>query len=280
MARFITNEEIADKLEGEDADLARETDAPLGYCNQDSLRAVGFSEAGVQQILSIRNGDEDYSKLTKVNGVGPKTAEQIYNTFGITTISELEDLAQKGALTRVDGLGPDTQAHILKAVEWVDEGRMEWPDAQRKVHHVKNVMGDFFKKFKCVGSYRRRKPTVGDLDMLAVLDEDVDLEEVQEQFRYSADYVIRCGDKKMTGRWLDTQVDIQLVTEEEWPAAVQYFTGSQQHNVELRQKAKDKGWKLNEYGLWDRETGERVHVEDEEELYLKLKGRYIEPEDR
>lgn len=279
--RFIANETFAQKLDEPDKSLAESIELPLAYADRRNLRAAGFNEDSIAKIVAIRRGEEDFSQLEQVNGVGPKTARRIYETLGITTVDELEEAADRGSLVYVEGISASTQEHIRHSCSWYYEDleRMPWDEAHEIYEDVKEKIGDNYLKLKGVGSYRRGCATVGDVDMLAIK-KPGPTTPIQRDFSKLCDYIIRLGDKKMTGRYRHTQVDIQIVTEEEWPAALQYFTGSQEHNVMLRSLAKKKGWKLNEYGLWDRETTERIPVATEKELYEKLLGHYVEPEER
>jgi len=278
--RHISNGEIARRLPESQAKMAEIADFVVAYADEDRLREYGFSDDSIDTIEQIRQEVNDYDELEKVNGIGPKTAERIYNKFGITTVDELSGIAGSGALSRVEGVGSETAKHIQKSIQWVDEGRLDYEEAYEIVVAVHEELGDYFDNLTAVGSFRRSEPTIGDIDMLGIPSQDIATGMVQKQFKEMVDYVIRCGDNKMTGRFMETQVDIQVVTEDEWPAAIQYFTGSQDHNVEMRVHAKNEGWKLNEYGLWDRETEERIPVDSERDLYEKVKGTYVEPEER
>lgn len=276
--RLVPNDQFAERLDEPFNALARRAEFQIAYADREKLESFGFTDEAIETIEEVKQGKEDYSDLEKVNGVGPKLAERIYDTLGITTVEELAEAASNGRLSAVDGVGRGTVDHIQKAVQWVGEPRMAWEEAAEVDAAVRDEIGSHFDRLKGVGSYRRKEETVGDMDMLGITNKGNVF--VKPAFREMVDYVIRCGDRKMTGRFMETQVDIQLVTEAEWPAALQYFTGSQRHNIVMRADAKEKGWKLNEYGLWDRKTDERIPVDTEQELYNKIKGYYVPPEHR
>lgn len=268
----MRNSDYASHLTGTDFDVATKLDIPIEEMSDKHLRAVGFSQSAVETIEAVGE-DKPWLPLTRINGVGPETAKEINYQHAVNTVEGLRDL-----LERRDSLNIDNEAHIRRSIEWVGEGRIELEKAHDIVEAVHGELDPYFEKLKAVGSYRRSKDTVGDIDMLGVPDSPTS--DVQNAFKEVCDYTIRCGEKKMTGRFQNTQLDIQIVNNEQWPAALQYFTGSQEHNIKLRRCAKEDALKLNEYGLWDRETEERVKVESEEQLYQMLLGEYIPPENR
>ena len=269
----MTNQKDAEVLDDPDATLANSIDVPIDDVEPRWLRAMGFEEESIETIRAIKEGKRWFA-LTKINGVGPKTAQELYDKYDIATIEDLR-LALDSSH---DPIKISNKSHIRRALEWVDEPRLPWEQADHIIEHIFDNMGEHFSRFKAVGSYRRKKETVGDIDMLGVHDSPTS--EVQDAFKRMCDYTIRCGERKMTGRFMDTQVDIQLVTKTEWPTALQYFTGSQDHNIKLRRCAKADGLKLNEYGLWERNTENRIKLSTEKELYNKLLGEFIEPENR
>ena len=268
----MRNQEIAEHLVGDDATLATNVKAPITEMKPKWLRSVGFSDTAIGTIQSL-DGDEPWRLLTQVDGIGPETAKKLYHTYDIKNVPQLKESLKTDPLPTIDNID-----HIRKAVQWVGEGRIALEDAHDIVDSIYAHIGDQFSRLKAVGSYRRRKNTVGDIDMLGI--HDTHMSTLHKSFKAMCDYVIRCGERKMTGRAFGTQVDIQIVTEEEWPAALQYFTGSQDHNIDLRKAAKVDDLKLNEYGLFDRTTEERIPISSERELYEYLLGEYIEPENR
>lgn len=268
----MRNSDYAEHLSGKNAELATKLNVPIGEMSDKHLRGAGFTDDAVRTIRAVGE-NKPWLPLTRVNGVGPKTAQELYDEYDIETVDQLKDAIHSSFPLDIDNL-----SHIKRAIEWVDEGRIELERAKDIATRFYNEMQEHFDKLKAVGSLRREQDTVGDIDMLGVPTSETS--EVQEAFKGVCDYTIRCGEKKMTGRYEDEQVDIQLVSEEEWPAALQYFTGSQDHNIRLRRCAKEDGLKLNEYGLWKRQTNERVPVDSERDLYEKLLGEYIPPEMR
>ena len=259
-------------LEGKDLEIAEDVDAPIEEMNRRSLEAVGFSEEGIQKIMAL-NMDEPWRNLLVVNGIGPKIAKKLYEDHDISTVSHLRDAISSSHPIEIPNMN-----HIRRSINWVDEPRIPLQEAHKIVDQVEHNMGDLLERFRAVGSYRRRRDTVGDIDALAI--PLAPTSEVQNAFKDMCDYVIRCGERKMTGRFMGAQVDIQLVTYQEWPFALQYFTGPMDHNIKLRRAAKVDGLKLNEYGLFDRVTEERLDIKSEVQLYERLLGEYISPTER
>ena len=278
----MNNEDLAEKLPDADTERIRSIEVSLSDASRGSLRAMGFNEDTIARIERLTTDGKPIDELTEVNGVGPQRAEDIYDEFGATTVDELATLANDGKLVRIPDISHSIQGKIQNACEWYyqDMERMTWDEADRRVDQVKEELDQYFDRFLCVGSYRRKKDTVGDLDFLAIKQSDHPLPQIKSHFRDLCDYIIREGDHKMTGRWRSTQLDIQFVNEEQWPTALQYFTGSMSHNIKLRRLAKEDGMKLNEYGLWDRPTEHRIPIDSEQELYEILLGQYIPPEAR
>ncbi|WP_214319757.1 DNA polymerase/3'-5' exonuclease PolX [Nonomuraea sediminis] len=212
-------------------------------------------------------------RLTRVPSLGPKTAIMLYEEFGIDSPAALSEAIGDGRLEGVKGLGPKTLANLLKGIEQLEQ-------SGRRVHIgvatalAEQVMASLeADRMAYAGSLRRMKDTIGDIDILAVAPESI-----MESFRgqpYVAE-VIAAGDKKTSVRTTSgIQVDLRVVPAESWGAAMQYFTGSKEHNVAIREIAVKKGWKLSEYGLFE---GERVIAsETEEEIYAALGMQYVPP---
>lgn len=225
----------------------------------------------------------DIEALTSVEGVGPKSARKLYEELGVEDLDDLEKAAEEGKIASIEGFGEKTQRKILDHIEQAREGqeRMLIGKAFPIARDLENRMedSDSFNRVTIVGSFRRRRPTVGDIDILATaddrtaaMDEFADMEDVRE--------VLVKGETKtsivISG---GLQVDLRIVDSENYGAAMQYFTGSKDHNVTLRTIATKKDWKLNEYGLFDAE-GNRLAGKTEESVYSKLQMDYIKPEMR
>ncbi len=223
----------------------------------------------------------DLFALTQVEGVGPKTAKLLYETLGVRSLADLEDAARAGRIQAVKGLGRKTQERILRGLE--ETRRVErrillgqaLPLAEDLCGRLRR--SGAFNRLIPAGSLRCGRETIGDLDLLATSGDPqaaarafVELPDMEE--------VLAHGEKKSSVRLSGgLQVDLRVVPEESFGAALQYFTGSKAHNIALRTRAVSRGLKLNEYGLFDRED-RAVAGKTEEEIYTGLGLPLIPPE--
>lgn len=204
----------------------------------------------------------DIEAITSVQGVGPKTAKRLYLDLDVRTLEDLERAAQAGRIAELDGFGEKSQANILDNIERAKRGqeRMLLGHAFPIARDVERRLGDSdaFDRVDIVGSFRRRRPTVGDVDVLATAP---DPEAAMETFCTHGD-VSQVLSRGETGASVlvgdDLQIDLRIVADEEYGAALVYFTGSKAHNIALRNRAIDRDWKLNEYGLFDVSETRRV----------------------
>jgi len=222
----------------------------------------------------------DLGGLKSVEGVGPKTIRILWQKLKIRTLQDLEKAAAAGKLRSIPGLGAKTEENILEGIEFVKEsgGRFllgeAWPlanDIERRLAKIPGVAVAVV-----AGSIRRMKETIGDIDVLVVSRQP---EPVMEYFVGMPEvaHVYAKGDTKTLVRLKNgLDADLRVVPKESFGAALNYFTGSKDHNVALREIAIKKGLKLNEYGLF---RGKRqVAGRTEEDLYKALGLSYIEPE--
>ncbi len=223
----------------------------------------------------------DIEALTSVEGLGPKRVKKIYQTVGVTDLDELEEACENGEIADIEGFGEKTQEKILKHIETARKGK-ERMLIGKAFPIAENLKQEFeesekFGEATIVGSFRRSRPTVGDIDILATAEEP---EEAMKEFRTGEDVKEVRGTGKTKSSIIISgglQVDLRIVDENSYGAALQYFTGSKDHNVTLRTIATEKDWKLNEYGLFDSKEN-KMAGETEKSIYTKLQMDYIEPE--
>ena len=229
---------------------------------------------------------EDLLELLDVPGIGPKTLKVAYESLGIKTREEFIQALKKGKFNRLKGFGPLKALKILKGIEIWEKSKERislieaYPMAYGILEHMKKL--NVIKEISIAGSLRRMKETIGDIDIL-VSAEKKHWKEIHEHFTNYPEImeVLAKGETKSsiilnTGR----QVDIRTVEPISWGAALQYFTGSKQHNIRIRDIAKEKGLKVNEYGIFKADSGERVGGEREEEVYELLGMQWVPPEIR
>ncbi|TSC59906.1 MAG: DNA polymerase X family [Parcubacteria group bacterium LiPW_15] len=224
----------------------------------------------------------DLAELSSVEGLGPKSIKKLYAELGIKNLADLEKLARAGKIRTLPGFGEKAEAKILKGIEFQkrSEGRLPigrvLPLAKSIVARLSSVSG--VEKCTVAGSLRRRKETIGDIDILVVAKNP---ERVMEKFTglpNVARILAKGPTKSSVALDAGLDADLRVVEPAAYGAALNYFTGSKDHNIALREVAVKKGLKLNEYGLWKGER--RIAGKTEEEVYGALGFGYIPPEMR
>ncbi|WP_456431213.1 DNA polymerase/3'-5' exonuclease PolX [Nitratifractor sp.] len=219
--------------------------------------------------------------LLKIEGIGPKRARALYEQLGIGSLEDLKKAAEAHKIRELPGFDVKTEEKILKGVVLYKKEGRRFLYAEAEPYAME--LYDYLKKHEAIhqltiaGSFRRRKETVGDLDILATSDDPlgtmdhfVGFDKVKE--------VVSKGDTRSTIILENNlQVDFRCVTDLSYGAALHYFTGSKPHNIAIRKMAVEKGWKVNEYGVFD-ETMQRIAGKTEEEIYRLFGMDYIEPE--
>ena len=255
------------------------------------LPGVGKSIAGkIEEIVKtgrLRYHEElkkklpvDLYALTQVEGVGPKIAKLLYEHLGVRNLDDLERAAREGRIRTVPGLGPKVEEKILRGLAEArkTEKRVLLGYALPLAEGIRDKLREsgLFKGVEIAGSLRRGKETIGDIDILGISDRPHDAADAFASLP-DVEEVLAKGPKKTSVRLADgVQVDLRIVPAESFGAALQYFTGSQAHNIRLRERAVSLGFKLNEYGVFKGE--ERVAGRTEEEVYKALGLPWIPPE--
>jgi DNA polymerase (family 10) len=299
--------EIADLLEIRDdnpfkirayrngADIVSNHPHDLARLDEVGLREIpGIGKDLAARIREIsETGDAEYHRelvaefpptildLLNLQGVGPKTVAMLYRELGIRTVEDLEAAARDGRIRALRGMGAKKEGLILKALEDRKRfaGRHLLPDAHDAaaaiVSHLRERAPGA--AIEPVGSLRRGCDTCGDLDFLAAGAPPTLMDDLTE-YRL-VERVLGQGDSKTSvliqGGF---QADLRLVAADQRGAALQYFTGSRNHNIALRDRAIRRGFKLNEYGLFRIEDDVKVAGEREEEIYGELGLDWIPPE--
>jgi DNA polymerase (family X) len=220
--------------------------------------------------------------LLRLQGVGPKTVARLHATLGVTSLDELAAAARAGRIRTMPGMGAKKEAQILKAVEdrQRDEGRHLLAETAAVCEELLSHLRahDAAAEFIPVGSLRRGRETCGDIDVLCIGGTG---EAVMAAFvaHPRVERVLAQGDTKSSVRLRGGfQADLRRVEPESRGAAMQYFTGSKAHNIELRDRALQRGYRLNEYGLFRADDAARVAGDTEEGLYSALGLHWVEPE--
>lgn len=221
-------------------------------------------------------------QLMELEGVGPKNAMRLVEELKLSSIDDLEKAAREGMIREIKGFGEKKELNILQSIS-------DYRNRQTRflLGAILPVVDDMLAwmrespavlKAEVAGSYRRRRETIGDLDLLIASNEP---DAASKRFveMPPVERVVSHGSTKSTILLMGhLQVDCRVVPPEAYGAALQYFTGSKDHNIKLRTIGVKLGYKLNEYGLFSRDDGKLVASETEEEIYRVLGMDYVQPE--
>lgn len=245
-------------------------------------KIVAFVTTG--KISQLEDLKKEYPpeliKLTRIEGLGPKRVGKLYRELKITTTDDLKKAIENGSFVELEGFGQKMADEIAKDLVRAnfDETRIQWAEAEALASpllaFLKKIPG--VSKVDIAGSYRRKKETVGDFDLLAqakdgagTIDKFVEypgVKKIMLQGPTRATVILENG----------MQVDLRVLPEESYGAALQYFTGSKAHGIATRRIAIEKGLKLSDYGLF--KGDEQVAGENEEEIYEMLGLKWVPPE--
>ena len=213
-------------------------------------------------------------ELLNIPGLGPKKAKKIYDSLGIKSLKELVEAIEAHRLESLPGFGRKTEENILRGIKQFEKMHERillseaYPIAREIVDRLREQ--PFVERADTAGSLRRMRETIGDIDLLCSSDEPASVMEFFISMPQVA-YVLTQGETKSSVVATNgLQFDLRVVAPEQYGAALQYFTGSKEHNVHLRHLAKAKGFKINEYGVLDVETDERLAGATEEDVYAVL----------
>jgi DNA polymerase (family X) len=228
-------------------------------------------------------------ELLGVPGLGPKKIRTLNQKLGVDSVEKLEAACRSGSVANLDGFGEKTQANLLAGIEqqraYASKHLLSdaWAAAELLLEDLRAHPGVI--RSSAAGSLRRSKEVIGDIDLLAssknpdaVIASFVaqpDILKVAARGETKASVILRSG----------IQCDLRVVNDREFPFALAYFTGSKEHNIVMRQRALQRGWRLNEYGLFKSKTETRdpkllVPCRDEAEIYAKLDLPFVPPERR
>ncbi len=246
------------------------------------LITTGQSSVHQQLLSSCPAG---LLEMLRIPGFGPRKAGQVYRELGISSVAELEAAARAGKLRHLKGFGAKTEEKILAGIAQLHAGEERallgdvLPVAEAFVEQLRTH--PLVQQAEMAGSARRRKETIGDLDILATSEKPA---EVTRWFAREGGlaHVELAGDTKVSGRTeAGLQVDLRVVPPHCYGAALQYFTGSMQHNVRLRERAQKQGLTISEYGVFEGEReakGKQIAGETEESVYAAVGLPWIPPE--
>jgi DNA polymerase (family 10) len=237
----------------------------------------------IARLESLREGlPATFLSLLEIRGLGPKTASALFEQLGIDSIEQLEDACRSKRIIGVAGVRERTCENILKGIaEWrAGRVRVLLPTARAVALQVAQALRAHggVERLEIAGSVRRMRESVKDVDILVTSTEPARVIETFVGLPSVVEVTGR-GDTKASVRHRDgLAIDLRVVEPAAFGAALQYFTGSREHNVRLRQLAIQRGLKLSEYGVFDEATGDRIAGATEEDVYAAVGLPFIPPE--
>ena len=226
----------------------------------------------------------DVDDFLGLEGIGPKTLRGITDTIPIRNLKDLESLIKEKKLRKISGFSEKKETNLLKNIEFHHKGKSRFllGDLYPLITQIENYLTEKEKvsKIIVVGSFRRMKETIGDIDMLAVskhpanvIDDFITMPQISE--------ILSRGTSKAFVRLNNgADMDLLVVPEDSYGSASLYFTGSKEHGIHLRKIAQGHGYRLNEWGLFDNKTGQKLAGESETTIYNMLGLEWIPPEMR
>lgn len=268
LSDMVANNEDLTSLPGIGKDLAAKIE---------TIVKTGELPALKKEMKNVPKGLTD---MLMLQGIGPKKVKKLHDELDIKNFSDLEKAAKAHKIKELSGFGAKTEEHILKEIKkWQGvEKRFNLADTE----DIANELIEYLKKFKgtkkaiVAGSYRRRKETVGDLDILVTNKNGKETIDYFTNFEKISDVISKGSTRSTVILNSGLQVDLRVVPEKSYGAAMHYFTGSKAHNIALRKLAVNQKLKFNEYGLFKGEK--QIAGKTEEEIYKYFKMDYIEPE--
>lgn len=276
-------------------ELARDINAVAEEGGLGKLAGVGKSSvAKIEELLAtgrsslrdelIEEIPESVLELLRIQGLGPKKVAVLWQEKQIATLEDLQAAVEGGELESLSGFGKKSIEQIAKGLDFLaaSAGRVRLNVALEVAESLCAAVGDLdgVSRVTYAGSLRRGKETVGDVDLLCVAEDGEAIIKAFTEFE-GVQQVLGAGSTKGSILYeyrprRNIQVDLRVVPAESFGAAWQYFTGSKEHNVRLREKAQQRGWSLNEYGLTEGETV--IAGAEEEDIYARLELPWFPPE--
>lgn len=264
------------------ADGARSLTDLEGIGKDLAEKVQGLIQTGSVPLLEELRSQVPASVLAmlRVPGLGPKKAAVLFKELNVATLDQLQAACEEHRVQQLKGFGAKTEQTILAGLSIAQQAdeRIYWAEADEHVRALVKHLGDCpgVKQIEPAGSYRRGRETVGDLDLLVDSDDANAVMDRLASFPDVADAIARGGTKMSVRLRRGLQVDLRVVPSESFGAALQYFTGSKDHNVEVRGRAKDLGLKVNEYGVYQGET--QIAGRTEQDVYAALGLPWFPPE--
>jgi DNA polymerase (family 10) len=262
-------------------DAARLTDLPgIGQDLADKIQVI-VTSGELPQLNDLRKEvPQGIRDMLRIAGLGPKKAAALWKELSITSLAELKQAAEQGQIAKLKGFGKKTETSILEGLSQVAQAgqRVYLAEAKPLADAIVVDLAKLpsVKQTSTAGSLRRLRETVGDLDVLATANDSAEPMDALASHPL-VEKVLQRGETKQRVRLkAGLELDLRVVPEESFGAALQYFTGSKDHNIVIRRRAQERGLKVNEYGVFRGE--ERIAGRTEEEVYAAVDLPWIPPE--
>ncbi|MFW6158871.1 MAG: DNA polymerase/3'-5' exonuclease PolX [Planctomycetota bacterium] len=264
------------------ADAGTLQDLP-GVGKATAKKIVEYIKTGkITRLEEAKEGvPEGILDVLRIQGVGPKKAAVMFEELGIGSVDELEEAAKAHKLRELPGMGEKSEENVLRGIRIARRGAermllsVALDAADRVIEHLESQPG-LVSRITAAGSLRRRRETIGDVDLLACGDDAAAIIEAFTGGPYAADVLLAGDTKASVVTEQGPQVDLRVVDADQFGSALQYFTGSKDHNIKLRGIAKKRGLKISEYGLFKGESV--VASKTEADVYRALGMDLIPPE--
>lgn len=252
----------------------------IGESTAEKIREI-LETGSCERLKEMRSRlPPELTELIRVPQLGPRKTMQLHQELGVRSLDDLREACEKKRVRELDGMGEKTEKKILSGLKTLESGgdRVLLKDAGDHVvsvgRHLDRIKA--IHRWEVAGSFRRRKETVGDLDILVqASDRETAADGILEL--NDLDEVMGRGEERVSVRLSDgLQIDFRFFNESSFGSAMMYFTGSKAHNIKLRKLAVERDWKLNEYGLFKRDH--RLGGTTEESVYHRLNLNWIPPE--
>ena len=255
----------------------------------------GIGESIAEKVTEfVRTGQSSYrnelakglpsgiAEMLEIPGVGPKKAQLFHRELGITTVDELEQAALEHRLKGLPSIKEKTEENVLEGIRRLRQRTarlllgVALPAAEEIVRQLR--VHPAIERIDMGGSIRRRKETIGDIDILVASSTPKDAVNAFTTLPTVKSVLAKGPTKASVLTRQDLQMDLRVVPPDDWGAALQYFTGSKDHNIQLRTIAESKGLKVNEYGVFRVDTNEKIAGREEEDVYHALGMEWMPPE--
>lgn len=248
-----------------------------------SKKIIQYLETGkIQKLEDLKKAKSKFkfSELMDIEGIGARRAKILYEKLRIRNLEELKEAVRQHKIARLSGFGEKSEKNILLSLENKKSKRYSLKEILPTANEIKSKLGKLKEviRIEVAGSIRRRKPAVKDIDILVSSKKPKEIIDFFTSMK-GIKRILAKGPTRATIELKEgLQADLRVVDDSSYGAALQYFTGSKDFSIMLRQIAMKKGLKLNEYGVFDKKTNKKLAGKTEKEVFKALGLKYVKPE--